>query len=76
MISSLGGTMSISNACQILKSIADDHGEELLETVMYMDDNRSDFDPLEIQALDKFLQVGRAFFREAAEKGVFKKGLI
>lgn len=58
--------MNISQACDILQGVANDHGEALLDTVIYMDSNRSDFEPHEIQALDEFMRVGREFFSEVA----------
>lgn len=56
--------MNISESCEILQGVAADFGEPLLETVKYMDENRSDFEPHEILALDEFLRVGREFFAE------------
>lgn len=56
--------MNISEACEVLNAVAADHGEPLLETVIYMNSNRRDFEPFEIQALDEFMRVGRAFFAD------------
>lgn len=59
--------MNISEACEILRDIARDHGEDVLTTCVYMSENRRDFEPHEIAALDKFMAVGRDFFADIEE---------
>ena len=59
--------MNISEACDILRGIAKDHGEDILATCVYMSENRRDFEPHEVMALDKFMAVGREFFADVEE---------
>lgn len=56
--------MNIERACDILREIAKDHGEDVLATCVYMSDNLDQFEPREISAYMKFMQVGREFFAD------------
>lgn len=55
---------TISEAIEVLQTVAADHGEDLLTTCIYMSENRQDFEPFEVLALDKFMAVGREFFAD------------
>ena len=59
--------MNIADACEILRDIARDHGEDVLTTCVYMSENRRDFEPHEVMALDTFMRVGREFFADVEE---------
>jgi hypothetical protein len=56
--------MDITRACEIIQQLAKDHGEGVLETVQYMGENLGDFEPHEISAYMRFMQVGREFFAD------------
>ena len=58
--------MTITEAIEVLNAISKDHGEGVLETVKYMSENKQDFEPHEIQAYNKFMEVGRDFFADVA----------
>jgi len=66
-ITGLELNMDIARACEIIKAIAKDHGEDVLETVQYMGNNLGDFEPHEISAYMRFMQVGREFFADIEE---------
>lgn len=59
--------MNISEACDILRGIAKDFGEDILETCVYMSENRRDFEPHEVMALDTFMRVASDFFDDVVE---------
>jgi hypothetical protein len=55
---------TISEAIEVLQTIGADcgYGSDILATCIFMENNRRDFEPFEIMALDKFMAVGREFF--------------
>lgn len=56
--------MDIGRACEIIQELAKDHGEGVLETLQYMGNNLGQFEPHEISAYMRFMQVGQQFFAE------------
>ena len=59
--------MNISTACMVIQELAEARGEQVLETVQYMGDNLGSFEPHEISAYMRFMQVGREFFADVEE---------
>jgi hypothetical protein len=59
--------MNITKACEILKGIATDHGEDMLVTLMYMREHMNHFEPHEVQAYQEFMRVGSDFFADTEE---------
>lgn len=60
-------SMDIARACEILQELAKDHGEDVLATCVYMSENLGQFQPHEISAYMRFMQVGREFFADVEE---------
>ena len=60
--------MQLSEACDVITDLAKDHGEGVLETLIYMQDNLDDFSEREVLAFRLFMNAGRKMFapREAA----------
>ena len=59
--------MNIATACMIIQGMAQARGEQVLETVQYMGENLGSFEPREISAYMRFMQVGREFFADVEE---------
>lgn len=59
--------MNIATACMVIQEIAQSRGEHVLETVQYMGENLGAFEPREISAYMRFVQVGREFFADIEE---------
>jgi hypothetical protein len=59
--------MDITRACEIMQEVAQRRGEAVLETAMYMQENLGSFEPREISAYMRFMQVGRDFFADVEE---------
>jgi len=55
---------TIGEAIEVLQSIAADIGYsgDILATCQFIQENRSDFEPFELAAFDKFMTMGRAMF--------------
>jgi hypothetical protein len=58
--------MTITEAIEVLNAISADlgHSGNILYTCKFVSENRSDFEPHELQAYNKFMEVGREFFAE------------
>jgi hypothetical protein len=61
--------MGITEAIEVLNTISADlgHSGNILYTCKFISENRSDFEPHEIQAYNKFMEVGRDFFADVEE---------
>jgi hypothetical protein len=60
--------MKLDQACDIITDLAADHGEGVLETLVYMRDNLDDFSEREVLAFRLFMNAGQRMFapKEAA----------
>lgn len=54
--------MDIKTAIEILENLAKDHGEGMLETLIYMRDNLDDFSDKEVVAFRTFMREGARMF--------------
>lgn len=55
--------MNISEACEVITDLAKDHGEGVLETLIYMRDNLEDFSDREVLAFRLFMNAGYEMFK-------------
>ena len=55
--------MNISEACDIITDLAKDHGEGVLELLIYMRDNLDDFSDREVLAFRLFMNAGYEMFK-------------
>jgi len=60
--------MKIAEACNTLEAMAIDHGQSVLDLLIYMGDNLDDFSENEVRAYRMFMREGRKMFaqKEAA----------
>lgn len=54
--------MDIKTAIEILEDVARDHGELMLDTLIYMRDNLDDFSDREVVAFRVFMREGARMF--------------
>ena len=57
--------MKLSEACEIITRLSKEHGEGVLETLVYMRDNLDDFELNEQIAFRVFFQAGQRMFATA-----------
>lgn len=55
--------MKLGEACDVITDLAKDHGEGVLETLIYMRDNLEDFSEREVLAFRLFMNAGYEMFK-------------
>jgi len=58
--------MTITEAIEVLNAISADlgHSGNILYTCKFISENRTDFELFELEAYNKFMEVGREFFAD------------